>query len=92
MIGDEAWSKYSGFLIPKNSEPIHEKYILSPRQLASCNQHYKNKLLYGANWRADIITAIEKGARNPRQASKISSSSYEPAHRIFNDLKAAGKY
>ena len=88
--GEEVWSKGSGYLIPLGSEPIQKKWILSPKQLAEINIHYKNKLIYGANWRADIATAIEMGAKNPYQVAKISCCSYEPAHRIFNDFVNAG--
>ena len=90
LKGEEKWSKGTGFLIPKGSEPISEKYILGPSQLATVNQHYKNKLIYGYNWRADIITAIQAGAENAFQAAKISQASYEPAYRVCSDLKLAG--
>ena len=88
--GEEEWAKGSGYLIPKGSESISEKYVLSPAQLAKVNRHYKNKLLYGANWRADIATAIEMGAENPYQAAKMCHCSYEPAHRVYKDFSAAG--
>lgn len=90
MRGEEQWSKGTNFLIPKGSEPIDSKYVIAPDQLAQVNHHYRNKLIYGANWRADIATAIEKGAKNALQASKMCMSSYEPAHRIFSDFRAAG--
>lgn len=90
LKGEEAWSKGTGYLIPKGSESIADKFILAPEQIAKINRHYKNKLLYGPNWRADIATAIEKGAQNPHQAAKICGCSYEPAHRVFKDFCAAG--
>jgi hypothetical protein len=89
MRGEESWSAGSAFLIPKHSVSIDEKFILNAFQLAKINSHYRNKLIYGSNWRADIITAIQAGAKNPFQAAKISHSSYEPAHRAFDELKTA---
>lgn len=89
LRGEEPWSEGSGFLIPKNSITINDKFVLNPFQLAKVNNHYRNKLIYGSNWRADIITAIQLGAKNPTEASRISSSSYEPAYRAFYELKAA---
>jgi hypothetical protein len=91
MKGEEVWAISTGFLIPKDSEPITSKYILNPFQLAKINFHYRNKLIYGSNWRADIITAINSGAANPYQAAKVSGASYEPAHRTFEDLRTAGE-
>jgi hypothetical protein len=91
LKGEEEWSRDSGFIIPQGSEPTETKYILAPNQLAKINQHYFNKLLYGPNWRSDIATAIESGAKNPYQAAKLCGCSYEPAHRIFADFLAAGK-
>lgn len=90
LKGEEEWSKDSGYLIPRGSESIADKFVLSPEQIAKINIHYKNKLLYGPNWRADIATAIEMGAQNPFQAAKICGCSYEPAHRVFKDFVAAG--
>ncbi len=88
--GQEEWAENTGFLISKGSISINDKFVINPFQLAKVNLHYRNKLIYGANWRADIITAIQAGASNAFQASKISSASYEPAHRTFQDLKIAG--
>ncbi len=90
LRGEEAWAKDSGFLIPVGSEPIDKKWILAPERLAKVNRHFRNKLIYGANWRADIATALEQGAKNAFQAAKMSQSSYEPAHRVCADFKAAG--
>lgn len=90
LKGEEPWAEGSGFLIPKGSESISDKYVLSTKQLAEINLHFKNKLIYGANWRADIITAINAGAQNAFQASKLCMCSYEPAHRVYNDLSNAG--
>jgi hypothetical protein len=90
LKGEEIWAKNSGFLIPIDSEPISNKYILAPEQLAKINVHYKNKIIYGSNWRADMITAFQSGAENPFQCQKRSFSSYEPAYRIFMDFQTIG--
>ena len=51
---------------------------------------YKNRLIYGAQWRADIITAIERGAKTPIEISRMCGASYEPCHRVLSELKDAG--
>src|SRR3989338_3548594 len=39
LKGKEDWSIGTGFLIPKGSEPIENKYVLAPDQLARVNHH-----------------------------------------------------
>ncbi len=58
---------------------------MKPEMLARINNQYKNRLLYGANRRADIITAIEFGMKSPYEISKKLNCSYDPAHRIFKE-------
>ena len=88
--GEEAWAKGVNFIIPKGSVLPQGKWTLSLSSVAMQNQQYKNRLIYGAQWRADIITAIERGARTPTEASMASGASYEPCHRVFRELEAAG--
>lgn len=90
LRGEEIWSKGSRYIVPMGSEAIGAKYVLDPEQLAKINHHYRNKLIYGPNLRADIITAFSAGAKNPYQAHKICHCSYEPAYRVANDLALAG--
>jgi predicted transcriptional regulator len=71
-------------LIPNN------KWTLTRKSVAAINVQYRNRLLYGADWRADVITAIQMGATRPATIVKWIGISYEPAHRIFEDLKDAG--
>lgn len=74
-----------GIHVPEGSLRIREDDALTPRELASENRQYRNRLLYGACWRADIVTAIEDGAKTPFEISKKLGCSYEPAHRIFRE-------
>lgn len=85
--GEEKWAKGSGFIVPIGTIYVSEKNIIFPEVLARVNYHYRNKLLYGNNWRADIITAYEAGCKNANQARKITGSSYAPAYRVYNDLQ-----
>ncbi len=62
-------SKY-GFSVPADSIRIRAIYVLSSEKLVKKNRQYRNRLLYGACWRADIITAIEKEIKNPYKISK----------------------
>ena len=53
------------------------------------NFQLRNRLLYGVNWRADIITAIQAGVENPSRIKDLLGCSYEPANRIFKQYKLA---
>jgi hypothetical protein len=81
--------KRFGVLVPKKLLRIRQEDVLSPVELAKRNVQYKSRLLYGASWRADIITAIEAGVKNPSQISRLLGCSYEPAYRIFKDYQVA---
>ena len=39
-------------------------------ELVSKNMQYRNRLIFGANWRSEIITAIMNGAKNANQVAK----------------------
>jgi len=82
----ELFKKYNIF-IPESSLRIRENDALSPQELARVNLQYKNRYLYGASWRADIMTAIELGISNPYQIAKVTGCSYEPANRIFREYE-----
>ena len=87
--GDEpTYSKY-GFFIPVGSIRIRSIDVLSTEKLVKKNRQFRNRLLYGACWRADIITAIEKEVKNPYQIAKTIGCSYEPALRIFKEYRLA---
>ncbi len=74
-----------GIMIPEGSLRIRDKDVLPAEILLKKNMQFKNRLLFGANWRADIITAIEWGMENPNRISKLLGCSYEPANRIFRE-------
>ena len=71
-----------GYLNPRDSD------VFTPNELLSVNHQYRNRYLFGPNWRADIITAIECGFENPSQISKKIGCSYEPAYRTYHEYQA----
>jgi hypothetical protein len=60
-----------------------------PEELLKINLQFRNRLIYGANWRADIITAIQMGIDNPNKIKELIGCSYEPANRIFKEYSMA---
>jgi hypothetical protein len=83
---DSAFVK-RGFLIARDSIRAREKDVAAPEELAKENLQYKNRLLIGSNWRADIITAIQMGFKNPYQISKAIGCSYPSAFYTFKDYE-----
>lgn len=76
-------------LAAEGSIRIREADILPAEDLVHTNRQYRNRYLYGSCWRADIITAIELGAKTPTEICNITGCSYEPAHRIFAEYTLA---
>src|SRR3989344_1534084 len=87
--GEEPNFRKYGFLIPKGSIRARSSDALSTQQLIKKNIQYRNRLLYGASWRSDIISAIQIGLKTPYIIAKTLGCSYEPAHRIFKEYLLA---
>lgn len=87
--GEEPCFRKSGFLIPKGSLRIRVLDVKTTEVLVKKNHQFRNRLIFGASWRADIITAIEMGMKTPYKIAKILGCSYEPAHRIFKEYNLA---
>ncbi len=85
---NEEFAKF-GVLIPKKLLRIRELDVYSIEELAKFNIQYRNRLIYGSSWRADIIAAIEFGFKNPSVIAKTIGCSYEPSHRIFREYSIA---
>lgn len=60
-----------GILVPLSAMRIREQDVVSIDELVQLNNQYRNRYIFGANWRAEIITLIQKGAENPNQISKL---------------------
>jgi hypothetical protein len=85
---NEEFAKH-GVLIPKKLLRLRELDVYSIEELAKFNIQYRNRLIYGSSWRADIIAAIEFGFKNPSAIAKTIGCSYEPSHRIFREYSIA---
>lgn len=89
LKGSVSYLEKLNFFIPKDAIRIREDDVLSPSELIKWNRQYRNRYLYGASWRADIITAIESGLKSPVEISRLIGCSYEPAYRIFREYLLA---
>lgn len=89
LKGEESLFRKNGFLMPKGIIRIRASDVQTIERLVKKNSQYRHRLLFGASWRADIITAIEVGMKTPYQIAKTLGCSYEPAHRIFKEYALA---
>lgn len=89
LKGITSWLEPLGFRIPMNSIRIREEDVMPPEKLVRYNLQYKNRYLYGPSWRADIITAIQRGITSPAEISRVVGCSYEPAYRISHEFLLA---
>jgi len=89
LKGEEPNFRNKGFLVPKGSIRIRASDAVISERLVKNNPQYRNRLLFGASWRADIITAIQKGMKTPYEIAKKLGCSYEPAHRIYKEYSLA---
>lgn len=89
LKGEEPNFRKNGFLVPMGLIRIRTSDVQTAESMVKKNPQYRNRLLFGASWRADIITAIEVGMKTPYQIAKTLGCSYEPAHRIFKEYALA---
>ena len=65
--------------------PVDNKKIAKIENLIKSNIFFKNRLIFGCNWRADVISCISLGFKNPTEIKNRLHCSYETAHRVFAD-------
>ncbi len=84
------WSSL-GVKVPLKMIRIRETDVLSAEELARFNLQFRNRLLVGASWRADILTAVDLGIQSATEISKTLGCSYEPAHRVLKEYSVVKK-
>ncbi|MBC7540193.1 MAG: hypothetical protein H7281_15315 [Bacteriovorax sp.] len=87
--GAVPWLKEINIICPISQFILKSESVMPPKELVKFNLQFKNRLIYGANWRADIITAIQLGIENPSKIKELLGCSYEPANRIFKQYSMA---
>jgi hypothetical protein len=70
-------------------DSVDEKKITKLELLVKNNIFVRNRLLFGCNWRADIISTIEMGLDSPTRVKNRLRCSYETSHRVFNEYYLA---
>jgi hypothetical protein len=86
MKGAVDWLAKYNYVVPVGSLRIREEDVLKPRELIPRNRQYRNRYRYGPSWRADIVSAMEEGAKTPTEIVRAVGCSYEPAYRVHRQL------
>lgn len=81
-----------GILASESSLRIRESDVLSVDELVKGNRQYRNRYIFGANWRAEIITSIQNGAQNPSQVSKLLGIARSRVGIVFKEYSLVKKY
>lgn len=87
MDGAVEYLEPCNILIPKKHLRIRYSDILTKEELIKINQQYANRFKYGANWRSEIITLMEKGLETPYQIAKDLGISPSRVSLVFNEFK-----
>lgn len=85
MKGSIDYLEPLNIFIPNGNVRLRNQDALSPEELLKINQQYKSRYLFGANFRADIIYAVQMGFTNPYRISKTLQISYENVRDTYND-------
>ena len=88
-IGGEPWLAETDLALPRGALRIREGDVLSVGELASANEQYRLRLLYGADLRADIHWALHAKVTAPAQVKELVFCSQSAATAILNDIAAA---
>lgn len=89
-FAEEPWASEVNFCVSKSAIQADPKYTLTRKQVAKMHKQYRNRLMYGAQYRADIVTAVQLGFTSVKSLVNLIGVSREPASRILADLKDAG--
>lgn len=71
-------------------DAVDEKKITKIDLFLKNNVYIRNRLLFGCNWRADIISVIDVGLDSPTAVKNRLGCSYETAHRVFSEYTLVG--
>ncbi len=80
-------SAEAGFRIPKSAFKPRKSDLLPEDSLLKRNEQLRYRLLLGASWRSDAILLLrDQPAMSASQLSDTLMLSYEPAHRLVNEI------
>jgi hypothetical protein len=87
MDGAVEYLKEINIMVSKKHLRIRTEDVFTVEELIKANPQYRNRFIYGANWRSEIIYAIERGLKNPYQISKELNIGYSRVWAVFNEYQ-----
>jgi hypothetical protein len=70
LKGSVPYLEAMNIFLATTSLRIRTADVLTVNELIRMNPQYRNRYIYGANWRAEIIREIEEGAKSGNQIAK----------------------
>lgn len=70
MRGAIGFLEELNIMVPKGNIRIRIQDVLTTEELVKLNTQYRNRLIFGSNWRSEIITSVMKAPRNANQIAK----------------------
>lgn len=92
LKGPVGYLEAIGIQVPASAIRIREHDVLSVEELLKFNKQYRNRYIFGANWRSEIITSIQNGAKNPNQVAKMLGIARSRVGIVFNEYIQVKKY
>ena len=83
--------KLNIFVAP-SSLRIRESDVLSQEELVKTNEQYRNRYIWGANWRAEIIGLIRKGAKTPGEIAKTLGLARSRVGIVFKEYMMVKRF
>lgn len=74
-----------GILVPSSALRIREQDVVSVEELVKLNHQYRNRYIFGANWRSEIITSIQNGAHTPGQIAALLGIARSRVSIVFKE-------
>jgi hypothetical protein len=86
--GEDERFRGSALRVPKGTLRDRPDDVLSPEELVRCHSGYRNRVLMGPSWRADVWTALEKApAVSVSEIARRVSCSFATAWEAAQDFK-----
>lgn len=89
MKGPCAFLESEKISIASTSVRIRESDIFEPKELCGVHNQYRNRCLYGANWRSDIITFYQINPTTIYKISKDMGIRWNVVNSVISDYRTA---
>ncbi len=92
LKGSIDYLKKINIFVPQTALRIREEDCLKVSELIKSNEQYRNRFIWGANWRAEIIGLMKRGAKTPGEVAKALGLARSRVGVVFNEFKLAQKF